>query len=298
MSCPATVSVVIPVYNARDVVGETIRSVLSQTWKALEIVVVDDGSMDGSEEVIRAYGDQVRYIRQKNGGVANARNRGIAESSGSYVALLDHDDLWHPVKLEKQVRILDAQPSVGMVITDVAHLDRDGQPIGSIGAGYNPADSFARLFVHGYVPTPSAAMIRRSVFDAVGAFDDAFHSAGLDDHEFWARVAAYCDIANIPEALTYHREFTAKPAHIALDHRVLLISKLMSRFGTDPMKRQYLLREEASYFSDYGKQLIRNGHRRQGRSHLIQGLFLSLGKARSPKTAWRCLTRMIRSYVP
>ncbi|HJU03919.1 MAG TPA: glycosyltransferase family A protein [Nitrospiraceae bacterium] len=297
MSRSATVSVVIPVYNAREVIGETIRSVLAQTWKEIEIVVVDDGSTDGSEEVIRPLGDRIKYVRQENGGVAKARNRGIAESSGPYVALLDHDDLWDPTKLEKQVSVLERHPKIGMVVTDVARMDRTGSPIGLIGAGYDPSDTFARLFVQGYIPTPSAAMIRRTVFGAVGGFDEAFHAAGLDDHEFWTRVAAHCDIANIPEALTYHREFTAKPAHIALKHRVLLISRLMSRFGDDPAKRRYLLREEAAYFSDYGKQLIRDGYRKEGRSHLIRGLILSLGKARSLKTGWRCVSRIARSYV-
>ena len=291
------VSVIIPLYNARRVIRETVESVLHQTWTDYEIVVVDDGSTDGSSEIIRQFEKNLRYVRQDNGGVAKARNRGIAESKGRYVALLDHDDLWHSTKLQKQVTVLEHRPEVGLVVTDVAHIDRTGRPMEIVGPGYNPSETFARLFVRGYVPTPSAAMIRRTVFDTVGGFDEAFHSAGLDDHEFWTRVAAHCDIANIPEALTFHRNLTVKPPHVALEHRALLISTLMRRFGTDPKKREYLLREEASYCADRGKQLIRNGHRREGRSHLIQGLWLSLWVARSPKTAWRCLSRIAKSYM-
>lgn len=292
-----TVSVVIPVYNAADVVRETIASVLAQTWTDYEIVVVDDGSTDGSAAAIREFGDKVRLIRQDNGGVAKARNRGIAESRGGYLALLDHDDLWHPTKLAKQVELLDRRPEVGMVITDVAHIDREGRPMGIVGAGYNPSETFARLFVRGYVPTPSAAMIRRSVLSAVGGFDETFRSAGLDDHELWTRVAAHCDIANIPEPLTYHRNREIKPAQVALEHRALLIPKLLARFGQDPEKRRYLVREQALYLADQGKRLVKEGQRREGRAQLRRGLALSLTDARSLTTAWRCLLRLARSYA-
>jgi glycosyltransferase involved in cell wall biosynthesis len=291
------VSVVIPLYNARDVIRETIESVLAQTWKEYDVIVVDDGSTDGSGAIVREYGDRIRYLRQENGGVARARNRGVAESTGEYIALLDHDDLWHPAKLEKQVAVLDRRPEVGMVITDVAHLDRGGKPTGVIGAGYNPSETFARLFVRGYVPTPSAAMIRRSVLQTVGGFDERFHSAGLDDHELWTRIAAQYDIANIAEPLTSHRNRDIKPADVALAHRPLLIETLLARFGEDPVRRRYLLREQASYLADQGKQLVSMGERTRGRSCLVQGLALGVMEARSWKTAWRCLSRLVRSYV-
>jgi glycosyltransferase involved in cell wall biosynthesis len=291
------VSVVIPVYNARRVIRETIDSVLNQTWKDYEIVVIDDGSTDGSAEVIGQFAGRLRYVVQNNAGVAKARNRGIVESTGEYVAFLDHDDLWHPMKLEKQVRVLEQQPTVGMVVTDVAHIDRDGHPMGIVGPGYNPSEPFARLFVRGYVPTPSASMIRRSVLEAIGGFDEAFHSAGLDDHELWTRVAAYCGIADIPEPLTYHRNLGVKPAQVALQHRSLLLSKLMARFGHDPEKRRYLVREQAMLLADQGKQSLKEGRLGEARSQLARGLLLSLSEGCSPKTAWRCVSRILRSYL-
>jgi glycosyltransferase involved in cell wall biosynthesis len=291
-----TVSVVIPVYNAEDVIAETIESALAQTSVDTEIVVVDDGSSDGSATVVSGFGDRVRIIRQANAGVARARNRGIAESSGAFVALLDHDDLWHPSKLEKQVRVLNERPDVGMVLTDVAHIDREGRPMGIVGNGYNPAESFARLFVRGFVPTPSAVMIRRSVLDAVGGFDEAFHSAGLDDHELWTRIAAHCDLACVSEPLTYHRNREVKPAHVALTHRAILLPILLDRFGRDPQKRQYLLHEQAGYLADYGKQLVRDGRGHEGRAYLRRALRLSLGEGWSMKMAWRCASRLMRSY--
>ncbi|HXF91866.1 MAG TPA: hypothetical protein VNK46_03845 [Nitrospiraceae bacterium] len=151
--------------------------------------------------------------------------------------------------------------------------------------------------MRGYVPTPSAAMIRRSVLEAVGGFDERFNSAGLDDHELWTRIAARYEIASIPEPLTYHRNREIKPAQIALSHRPLLIETLLERVGNNPVKRRYLLREQASYLADRGKQLVGMGERTQGRSCLVQGLALSIKEARSWNTAWRCLSRLVRSYV-
>ena len=290
------VSVVIPVYNARDLIGDTIQSVLAQTLSNYEIIVVDDGSQDGSGDVVRAFGGQIRYIRQENTGVAGARNRGIEASTGEYIALLDHDDLWHPTKLEKQVAVLAQRPEVGLVITRIMHIRSDGTPTGDVAGAYNPHDPFYQVFVKGYVPTPSSAMVRRSAFDAAGTFDRDFDSAALDDHELWARIATVCDIAAVEEPLTYHRSSAAKPPDIALGHRRVLIAKLLERFGKDPAKRDYLLREQAAYLSDLGKHLLKNGRADEGRSSLREGLRLSLREGRNLKAAGRCVSRLLRSY--
>lgn len=295
MAKPA-VSVVIPLYNARDVIRETIESVFAQTYHDYEIVIIDDGSTDGSGDVLRVYGDRLCYIRQPNGGVAHARNRGIATSAGRYIAFMDHDDLWEPHKLAKQVAVLDERPDVGMVVTDVAHIDRAGHPLNHIGRAYQPQQEFARLFVQSFVPTPSATLIRRTVLDVVGGFDEQFNSAGMDDHELWTRLGAATTIVGIAEPLTYHRNREIKPADIALGHRPLLIEKLMARFSHDPTKRRYLQREMALYLADQGKHLIKNGMRREGRAVLLQGLRLSLGEAKSWRAALRCVTRVVRSY--
>jgi glycosyltransferase involved in cell wall biosynthesis len=291
----SVVSVVIPVYNARDVIRETLESLFAQTYPHFEVIVVDDGSTDGSGEVVQGYGDRVRYMVQRNAGVACARNRGIAAARGKYIALLDHDDLWGREKLAKQVSVLDSQPSVGMVVTDVAHIDRAGRPMNQAGLAYQPQHEFARLFVQGFVPTPSATLIRKDLLEAVGGFDEQFNSAGMDDHELWTRIAAATVIAGIAEPLTLHRNRENKPAAIALGHRPLLIEKLMARFGHDPGKRRYLQREMAFYLADQGKHLIMEGRRREGRATLFQGLRLSVGQGKSFKAAWRCVSRLVRS---
>ncbi len=119
MEHSVSVSVVIPLYNAAEVIAETIKSALAQTWTDREIVVIEDGSTDGSAEVVKSFGDRVRSCAFENGGVAKARNRGIALAQGRYIALMDHDDLGDETKLEKQVCILDERPEVGMVIAKI-----------------------------------------------------------------------------------------------------------------------------------------------------------------------------------
>jgi glycosyltransferase involved in cell wall biosynthesis len=291
-----TVSVVIPLYNAAEVIAETLRSVLAQSWTDREILVIDDGSTDGSADVVKSFGDRVRYYAFENGGVAKARNRGIALARGRYIALMDHDDLWDKTKLGKQVRILDERPEVGMVITEIGHLDRAGKPTGEVAKAYNGADPFYGLFVKGYAPTPSAAMIRKSILEAVGGFDESFSSAGMDDHELWPRIAAVTEIASISEVLTFHRNRSNMPAAIGLGHRLILIQKLQRGFGHDPQKNHYLLCEEARYLADMGKHLVKEGRYTEGRSCLVQGLRKSLMDAKSPKIAWRCFLRLIKSY--
>ena len=108
-----TVSVVIPVYNGDRYLAEAITSVLDQTYKNFELIVVDDGSTDGSAEIAKSYKQAVLYTFQPNGGLSKARNTGLALARGKYIAFLDHDDLWLPHKLARQVTYLDSHPDVG-----------------------------------------------------------------------------------------------------------------------------------------------------------------------------------------
>jgi glycosyltransferase involved in cell wall biosynthesis len=294
MTNAVTVSVVIPLYNAAGVIRETIETVLAQTWADREIVVVDDGSTDGSAEIVTQFGDRIRYAAFENGGVAKARNRGIALSLGRYVALLDHDDLWHPTKLAKQVAVLDARPEVGLVVTGVAHMRADGSRVES---PRGPSGRFYDLFVKGFGPTPSAAMIRRTALEQAGGFDERFGSAGMDDHELWPRIADVCEIVMIDEPLTVHRYFEKKPAEVGLRHRGLLNELLLERYGHDPDKRRYLMEERAAYLADLGKWHVQRGERSQGRIYLQEALGLVLKEVPNGKTLWRAASRLLRSFL-
>src|SRR5215813_12555730 len=121
-----TVSAVIPVYNNRPYVAAAVRSVLSQTRPPDEVIVVDDGSTDGTAEALVPYRASIRYVYQENRGEPAARNRGVREAQGEYVAFLDGDDLWHSNKLELQMEYLRKQPSCALVYTDMSTFDENG----------------------------------------------------------------------------------------------------------------------------------------------------------------------------
>src|SRR5208337_4579078 len=113
----ASVSVVIPTYNRGELLIETIESILAQTAKPGEVIVVDDGSTDDTQERLARYADRVRYVRQPNQGVAAARNHGVREARGKWIAFIDSDDVWHPRKLECQLRVLADHPDLGILGT-------------------------------------------------------------------------------------------------------------------------------------------------------------------------------------
>src|SRR4051794_28952489 len=117
------VSVIIPTYNYGRFIGEAVKSALEQTLPADEIIVVDDGSADNTEAAVRQFGDPVRYIKQANAGVCVARNRGVAESRGEFIAFLDADDTWEPTKLAKQIARFDEDEDLGMVHCGMLKFD-------------------------------------------------------------------------------------------------------------------------------------------------------------------------------
>jgi len=293
MSTPVTVSVVIPLFNAVDLIRDTVGTVLSQTWNDWELIVIDDGSTDGSGSVLRAFGDRVRYYAYENGGVAKARNRGIALARGRYLALLDHDDLWAPKKLEQQVAVLERRPEVGLVTTGIAHLERDGTPKRDYPTG--PSSRFYQLFVKGFGPTPSTVMIRRTAIEQAGGFDERFSSAGMDDHELWPRLADVCEFALVDEPLTFHRGKIKEAHEVGLWHRELLNELLFERYQHLPERRRYLLEERAAYLSDMGKWYATHGERGKGRALLAQSLRLTVREAWNVKTAIRTVRRLARS---
>ena len=199
------VSVIIPNYNYADYLPETINSVLGQGYPGTEIIVVDDGSQDDSENVIRSYGERVRLIKQNNQGVSAARNRGVQESTGELVAFLDADDVWLPNKLERQVqRILD-DPAIGLVHCGLEEVDSSGHLVGVLLDGMEGSVSREMLLFNRSVilGAGSTALVPRATFDAVGGFDTRLSTSA--DWDFCYRVAFRQRVAFVPEALVRYR---------------------------------------------------------------------------------------------
>ncbi|MET0755451.1 MAG: glycosyltransferase family A protein [Pseudoxanthomonas sp.] len=184
------VSAIIPTYNRRELVVRAIDSVLSQTWGVDEIVVVDDGSTDGTEAHLRQrYGDRIRYVWQANAGVSAARNHGMSIAQGRYFALLDSDDEWLPEKTARQIEWMEAHPDYGMVLCDVERVDGEHRLIDVFRRRDTiPEDGWVLPWII-YNPAlaPASAMLRREVVDDVGGFDTTLRTA--EDIDFHLRVA-------------------------------------------------------------------------------------------------------------
>ena len=184
----ARVSVVIPVYNMRSYLPEAVESALAQTLPAdaVEIVVVDDGSTDGSSDVAARYAPRVRVVRQENRGLPAARNAGIRASDAPFLTFLDADDRLLPEKLAAELALFDARSDLGVVYSGVRHIDGDGHPLPQRGFSREEGDVLARL-VLGNLFHPVAAMVRRALVERAGAFDERLTS--VEDWDLWLRIA-------------------------------------------------------------------------------------------------------------
>ncbi|MBN1611287.1 MAG: glycosyltransferase [Polyangiaceae bacterium] len=197
------VSAIIPTYNRAREVTRAIDSALGQTYSNQEILVVDDGSSDGTREYLgERYADRIRCLPKPNGGVSSARNYGMKHARGELFAFLDSDDRWHPEHVAAQVEFFSAHPDYGMVLTDVQYTDTADADTWYLSRRDKiPVDGDVLRYVVRYpILTPSSAMIVRKVYDAVGGFDCSLQTA--EDLDFHMRVAARFPIGVIERPLT------------------------------------------------------------------------------------------------
>lgn len=193
------VSVIIPTYNGAAFIAETLRSVLAQTFRNYEVLVVDDGSTDDTAAVVRSFGHEVRYFYKENGGPGAARNFGLRHARGEYIALLDHDDLWLPQRLELGVEVLDQQPDVAMVYADAYVYDQAGEEVScrSFEASRpHQGRIFAELFKENFIPNLTV-LVRKSCLLEFGGFDESGRMLITDDYHMWLLLAARYPVARI-----------------------------------------------------------------------------------------------------
>jgi len=208
------ISVLLPVYNGAEYLAAAIESILSQTYRNLELIIVDDGSEDNSAEIIRRFHDpRIRACQQENRGLAEALNRAILMAEGEFLARQDQDDLSLPQRLEKQTMFLEAHPQYGMVggwaeiWTGNTRSERIHRHPGD-----NHYLQFDLLFDNPFVH--SSIMLRRSVFETVGLYSTDKTRQPPEDYELWSRVARHFAVANIPEVLLVYREVVGSMSRV------------------------------------------------------------------------------------
>jgi glycosyltransferase involved in cell wall biosynthesis len=212
-----SVSVVIPVYNGEKFIQQTLDSILSQTIKAHEVIVVDDESPDESMKIVSRFGNRVSVIRTTNGGAVAARNLGASKAKGTWLAFCDQDDLWHPTKLERQLRLVSECPDIHFVMTDYSDIV-DGVPADRSHLSYAPKDFWtkeehgagfvvresvtAKLSV--FQPSiTSVPIVRREFFEKTGGFDPEVEW-GAEDTCFHFRCLSAVPFGVVPEVLMYY----------------------------------------------------------------------------------------------
>lgn len=192
------ISVVIPTHDRVTVLGRAIRSVLGQKFPAAEVLVVDDGSTDGTVRMVERHFPQVGVVRQPNHGVSAARNAGIAQSRGDWIALLDSDDEWLPDKLAKQVELLSRHPESRISHTGEIWI-RNGVRVNPGKRHRKPDGRIFRNCLPLCCVSPSSILLKRSVIDEVGEFDESLPAC--EDYDLWLRIFSRYPVRLVDEAL-------------------------------------------------------------------------------------------------
>jgi glycosyltransferase involved in cell wall biosynthesis len=265
------VSVIIPTYQSEQFIRQAIDSVLAQTYKDYEVIVVDGKSTDGTMKVLKSYGNSIRTLTQNGKGIANARNFGIVESKGEYISFLDSDDLWLRDKLAIQVRFLDQKPaSVGLIYSDAFLFPEDDVSRLSYLANKrafqvgNPHSGkvLGQLFIANFIPA-STVMVRRTCFERVGLFDESL--VFCEDIDMWMRIAEYFEI----------------------DYQRMVLGKVRLHLGSATQNKEQLLRSQIILENKTMKRmpylLERFGLKNIQRSHMKKRLGLGIEYLRKNK---------------
>jgi glycosyltransferase involved in cell wall biosynthesis len=237
------VSVVIPTYNRAGIIAKTIENIFEQTYRNIELIVVDDGSTDDTISVLKSYGEKLRWTVQENAGPSAARNRGISMAKGKILAFQDSDDAWHPSKIERQVGLLErAGEAVPCCICNTDIYTADGRVINSFAnAPLNPPyeegiwTNVAEVLATRFIIFCQAVAIRKKVLDKTGGFDETLKS--LEDHELALRLAFEGPWAFIRTPLVIQRQGTANSISREIIERPILLAEYGKRVHEGILER-------------------------------------------------------------
>lgn len=277
------VTVVIPAWNCAATLARSIDAALAQTWPRKEILVVDDGSTDATAQVLAGYGQRIRAFRQDNAGPSAARNRGLREARGEYVAFLDADDYWLPEKLQRQMELLQSRPELGFCSTATLVEDPEGAHLRDWPCRPEGGNLTAALFMEGAAVSGSTSgvLARRELVLAAGGFDESLR--GYEDPDLWTRLSARAGYACIPEPLTrVVRTPGSVSHHLPRMCAATLASFAKNRFLLPPqLQGAYWRAARAGALADYAKGAYRAGRRGQALVWLLRALACSpLGRGR------------------
>jgi glycosyltransferase involved in cell wall biosynthesis len=293
------VSVVIPVFNGASFVAKAVGSVRAQKYPAVEILVVDDGSTDGTQDVLKSLEQShgIRWFQRSHGGPARSRNYGIEAAQGQFIALLDCDDEWLPGKLAAQLAIMHQRPEVGLVHTDFEVRFEDGTLEERVTAR-SSREPMVQAFAGGHVALPSTLLIRKRVLDQVGGLDAELY--GSEDSDLTIRLFRVTLFECIDQVLVKKLQRGHGYRDMAFDehtHRARVLAS-RDRFLTrleefaplTTAQRAALNREWANYFLLKGAAAERAGSPREARRQYWEAI-------RKAPARMRCYTRWLRTLT-
>lgn len=267
----ADISVVIPTYNRVRQLKQAVESVLAQTTPVGEIIVVDDGSKEDTRRELSAYGDLVTVLVQENSGASVARNLGMRRAKGEWIAFLDDDDMWLPEKTERQMELITANPSLGLVYCSDYAVDDDLKVLSTRPAQpKNRGDVFDRLLAGNFIFT-SCALARRRAIEKAGYMDLQMRFA--QDWDLWLKIAAEYPVDFVPEPLVLYRQSLSGclTRDMSLDHRLQEIETIMERaMRLRPVSRATRRRARSQVQRLWASSLLAAGNKKQALSHTLR----------------------------
>ena len=258
------VSVVTPAYNAENTIAESIQSVINQTFSDFDMIIIDDGSTDRTAEIIKSIEDsRIRYIYQDNAERAAARNLGIQNAKGRYIAFLDADDFWVEDKLEKQITLFRKNPELGLVYSDLYLFDDQSKEIitkySNIRKLYKGRVALREMLTENFIQSPTP-IVRREVFEQVGNFDVCL--VPREDIEMWVRIVARypIDYVNKPLAMyRIHKNSTTwknKP-ELLFDRTIKMLDKIHNlNYVNEIISPMEMQKYRARVFYDYSLAMM------------------------------------------
>ncbi|NET65758.1 MAG: glycosyltransferase [Moorea sp. SIO1G6] len=254
----ATISVIVPVYNGEKTILETIQSIQAQTFSDFELIAINDGSTDGTLDVISTVNDpRLKVFSYENGGLPVARNRGIRRSRGEFITFIDADDLWKPDKLELQLAALQKNPEAGVAYSWTAFIDENSKFLFAWQPLYWEGNVYPQLLIRNFISSGSNIMVKRKYIEAAGEFDPCLKS--VEDWDYYLRLAALCPFALVPKyQILYRRSSQSMTSKVDVMENANLIVIERAFKAAPPELKSLKNKSLANAYRYLAKQCIAN----------------------------------------
>ncbi|NEO69724.1 glycosyltransferase [Moorena sp. SIO3H5] len=271
-----TISVIVPVYNGEKTILETIQSIQAQTFSDFELIVINDGSTDGTLDVISTVNDhRLKVFSYENGGLPVARNRGIRRSRGEFITFIDADDLWKPDKLELQLAALEKKPEAGVAYSWTAFIDENSKFLFAWQPLYWEDNVYPQLLIRNFISSGSNIMVKRKYIEAAGEFDPSLKS--VEDWDYYLRLAALCPFVLVPKyQILYRRSSQSMTSKVDVMENANLIVIERAFKAAPPELKSLKNKSLANAYRYLAKQCIANAFDEEGVKLASQKLSYSI----------------------